>query len=189
MNNNKKYFAMLDNNKQRILKVCPECTEESGIYVLTREENGFKYGYVGQAKHLLTRLAQHLTDHKQHIDNSLYKRKLYGEEKAGETGWKVTCIKFPLSQLDEMEQRYIKQLHRQGTQLYNKNSGGNLGKFAIDETERKGYRKGVEYGYNKARKEVKHWFDLHLNYAVKKEGNKVQEKAKQKFEEFMEYDN
>ena len=187
MQNNKQFYAIMQKNKQRILKVCPDATEESGIYVMTREENGFKYAYVGQAKHLLLRLAQHLSGY-QHIDLSIKKHGLYSANK--QTGWKIMCIEFPLSQLDDMEQRYIKQCARAGYQLRNKTSGGQgEGKFAIDETERKGYRKGVEYGYNKARKEVKHWFDLHLNYAVKKEGNKVQEKAKKKFEEFMEYDN
>ncbi len=31
-------------NKQRILSVNPSITEDSGIYILTREEGGFKFG-------------------------------------------------------------------------------------------------------------------------------------------------
>ena len=40
-------------NKQRILKVCPGVPETSGIYIFLREEDGFKYAYIGQAKHLM----------------------------------------------------------------------------------------------------------------------------------------
>ena len=57
-------------NKQQIQELCPMMHDVSGIYILTRYESGFKYAYVGQAKHLLTRLAQHLSGY-QHIDLSL----------------------------------------------------------------------------------------------------------------------
>ena len=67
--------AIEQKNKQRILAVCSNVTETSGIYILIREENGFKYAYVGQAKHLLTRLAQHLSGY-QHIDLSIKKHGL-----------------------------------------------------------------------------------------------------------------
>ena len=39
-------------NKERVLKCCPEVPETSGIYFFTRREGGFKYAYIGQAKHL-----------------------------------------------------------------------------------------------------------------------------------------
>ena len=56
-------------NKERWLKVNKDLTDDSGIYILTRvDENGINYGYVGQAKHILTRLAQHLNGHTQHIE-------------------------------------------------------------------------------------------------------------------------
>lgn len=44
-------------NKKRILEVNPHVDEGSGIYFLTRTEDGIRYAYIGQAKHLLTRLA------------------------------------------------------------------------------------------------------------------------------------
>lgn len=63
--------AIEQNNKKRLLEVNPKLDEESGIYFLTRiDENGFKYAYIGQAVHILTRLAQHLVGY-QHIDLSL----------------------------------------------------------------------------------------------------------------------
>ena len=58
-------------NKKRLLEVNPYLNEGSGIYFLTRtDENGFKYAYVGQAVHILTRLAQHMVGY-QHIDLSI----------------------------------------------------------------------------------------------------------------------
>ena len=54
--------AVEQKNKKRILAVNPEVDESSGIYFLTRtDENGIRYAYIGQAKHLLTRLSQHLS--------------------------------------------------------------------------------------------------------------------------------
>lgn len=64
--------AIEQKNKQRLLEVDPGLDDESGIYFLTREdEQGFRYAYVGQAVHILTRLAQHLSGYEQHIDRSL----------------------------------------------------------------------------------------------------------------------
>ena len=46
--------AIEQKNKRKLLAVNPNLNEESGIYFLTREdENGFKYAYIGQAKHIL----------------------------------------------------------------------------------------------------------------------------------------
>lgn len=185
MKNNKQFYAILAENKKRILKVRHDCKDESGIYILTRQENNFKYAYIGQAKKVLTRLAQHLQGHKQRIDNSLYKRGLFSTDNLA--GWQIQWFRCPVEQLDEKEQEYMLKYHNLAYQLYNGTSGGQGGgKFAIEDTVRKGYRQGVEYGYNKARKEIAHLFELHLTYDVKKQGNKVQEKAKRKFEEFIE---
>ena len=70
----KKAKAIEKKNKERLLKVNPKLNEDSGIYFLTRiDENGFKYAYIGQAIHLITRLSQHLVGY-QHIDLSLENR-------------------------------------------------------------------------------------------------------------------
>lgn len=184
MQNSKKYYAILAENKKQILKVCPDCKDESGIYVLTRQENNFRYAYIGQAKKVLSRLAQHMLGYPQRIDKSLKKRGLCSSDNL--SGWQIKWFRCSIEQLDKMEQEAILFYHHSSYQLYNGTSGGQgEGKFAIQETERKGYRQGVEYGYNKARKEIAHLFELHLNYEVKKQGNKVQEKAKRKFEEFI----
>lgn len=186
--------AIEANNKKRLLDILPSLTEESGIYILTREENGIKYGYVGQAKHLLTRLADHLKvscgiygKDNQHIDHSIKKHGFYSEENP--TGYIIMVAYCAEKDLDKYEQFYIKEYANMGYQLRNKTLGGQgKGKKGLDNnTPRKGYREGVAYGYNKARKEIKHLFDLHLNAIIRSDKpNKRQEKALQKFNDFLD---
>ena len=172
-------------NKERILKVCPNVPDTSGIYFLTREENGFKFAYVGQAKHLLTRLAQHLTGY-QHIDLSIKKHKLWSEKNP--YGWKVSFIECQEQYLDEQEQSHIKAYANMGYQLRNKTSGSQgEGKKDIADDPTKGYLEGLRNGYKKAQKEIAHLFDLHLKCETKKEPpTKLQIKAMEKFENFID---
>ena len=66
-------------NKQLFLKLNKKLNDSSGIYILFRtDENDIKYFYCGQAKHILSRLAQHMSGY-QHIDLSLKKRGLWSE--------------------------------------------------------------------------------------------------------------
>ena len=59
--------AIEQENKKRLLKINPQLNDESGIYILTREdENGFRFAYIGQAMHILSRLANHMVGYKQH---------------------------------------------------------------------------------------------------------------------------
>jgi hypothetical protein len=172
-------------NKQRILKICPTVDEGSGIYFFTREENGFKYAYVGQSKHLLTRLAEHLNGYSSHIDRSLKKHKLWSEQNP--TGWKVDFIRIALDRLNEEERRYVYNCACAGYQMLNKTIGGqDKGKKDIAERKApKGYRDGVKQGEKNVLKKIKHLFDLHLVVDVKKQGNKVQLKALEKFKEML----
>lgn len=179
--------AIEEKNKQRILSVNPRITEDSGIYVFIRiDEDGIKHAYVGQAKHLLTRLAQHLNGY-QHIDLSIKKHGLYSDQ--NRHGWMITFEKCPESELDEKEKYYIYDYALSGYQLKNKTAGGQgKGKHGIaDNRPAKGYHDGLKQGYENARREVKHLFDLHLNAVVKaNKPNKTQEKALQKFKDFLE---
>ena len=87
--------------KQRLLFINPKLNEQSGIYFLTREdEQGIKYAYIGQAKHILSRLAQHMTGY-QHIDLSLKKHGLISNNNM--CGWNVNFLNFPEELLDEKE--------------------------------------------------------------------------------------
>lgn len=189
MNNNlKKVKAIEAKNKEKLLSINPDLDENSGIYFLTRtDENNIRYAYIGQAKHLLTRLAQHLTGY-QHIDLSLKKHGFHSAENPH--GWKVGYLHFTLSELDEKEQYYIKQYAQYGYQLRNKTAGGQgVGKEQIDEYRpSKGYRDGLKQGYVNASKEVAHLFEKHLRVSIKSDKpNKVQEKALNKFEEFLNF--
>lgn len=175
-------------NKTRLLAVNPTLDDKSGIYFLTREdESGIKFGYIGQAKHILTRLAQHLVGY-QHIDLSLKKHGFYNE-KDNQYGWKIHYRHFPLEELDEMEQFYIKQYALGGYQLRNKTSGSQgVGKKKIDEYRpQKGYRDGLEQGRKNLAKELSHIIDKHLVVGLKpeKENNKVSQRAFEKFNDLL----
>ena len=169
-------------NKERLLKVNPNLNDGSGIYFLTRvDENGIKYSYVGQAKHLITRLAQHLVNF-QHIDLSLKKHGLYSVDNI--YGWKIGYMNFPLSQLDEKERYYITLYAKNGYQSRNKDTGGGAGKEQIDDYRpQKGYYDGLAQGRKNLAKELLHIIDLHLTVELKegKENNKVSQKALEKF--------
>ena len=178
-------------NKKKLLEVNPKLDEKSGIYFLTRtDEDGFKYAYIGQAKHILTRLAQHLVGY-QHIDLSLKKHNLYSADNPH--GWKVNFLHFSESQLDEKEQHYIKEYALNGYQLRNKTSGSQgTGKSQIDDYRpQKGYRDGLEQGRKNLARELNHIIDKHLVVSIKPEkaNNKVSIKAFEKFKEILNMGN
>lgn len=177
--------AIEQNNKKRLLEVNPKLDEESGIYFLTRtDENGFKYAYIGQAVHILTRLSQHLVGY-QHIDLSLKKHKLYS--KSNPCGWKIGFLHFPKSELDKQEQHYIKVYADKGYQLRNKTSGSQgEGKAQLDDYKpSKGYRDGIQQGRKNLAKELSHIAEKHLKIEIRedKRCNKVSQKQ---YENFMD---
>ncbi len=174
-------------NKQRILEVCSTVPETSGIYILHREENGIKFAYVGQAKHLLTRLAQHLSGY-QHIDLSLKKHGLFSDKNL--CGYKIFIDECPENLLNEKEQQWIKYVANKGYQLRNKTTGSQgEGKRGLDDQKQpKGYYDGKKQGYLDARKFVANLFDKHLQYSQKSnKPNKNQEKALEKFKAFLNW--
>ena len=170
-------------NKAKWLKVNPRLTDCSGIYFLTREESGFRYAYVGQAKHVLTRLAQHLDSYEQHIDKSLKKHGLQSEDNP--TGWFASAIECEESALDYQEQVHIKIYADMGFQLRNKTSGSQgAGKHGIaDNKPAKGYYDGKKQGKSDLIKE--------LNKLVKyleitpKDNGKLANRMAQKFWEIL----
>lgn len=186
--NYKQRLAVENKYKKKLLEINPTLDDESGIYFFTREDsNGFKYAYIGQAKHILSRLAEHFTGY-QHIDLSIKKHGLYSDDNP--EGWRINFKKFPEADLDNMEQYYIKQYADNGYQLRNKTSGGQgVGKTQIDDIRpTKGYRDGLIQGRKNASKEIARLFEKHLNYSKKSDKpNKNQDKALIKFEEFLNY--
>ena len=182
--NYKQIKAIERANKERILKVCPLACDKSGIYFFIREENGFKYAYIGQSVKVLTRLAQHLSGF-QHIDLSIKKHRLWSEDNV--TGWRIGVMYCEKGRLDELEQKYIKLYADKGYQLRNATSGSQgEGKKDIADAPTKGYLEGLHNGYKKARQEMAHLFDLHLEVKTKKDPpTKLQERALAKFYGFI----
>lgn len=149
-------------------------TDNSGIYILTRkDENGFNYAYIGQAKHCLTRLAQHNLGYNQIIDKSLKKHKVW-EKDTNPCGWYLKgVIECDIADLDKLEQETILNYANMGYQLRNQTSGSQgQGKVGINENQGGlGYRKGVEYGYSKAKKEIIEYFTKYLDFVPKNSEN------------------
>jgi hypothetical protein len=192
MNENlRKAKAIEKKNKEKLLEHNGFLHERSGIYFLRRtDEKGIKYAYIGQAKHILTRLAQHLVGY-QHIDLSLKKHGLWSVDNP--YGWKVDCLEYPERLLDEMEQKYIVQYAMSGYQLRNKTSGSQgVGKKQIDEYKpSRTYRDGVLQGKKTLAKELSHIIEKHLEIGLKqgKENNKVSQKALEKFRSLLDEGN
>lgn len=193
MNSNYKNFAKAKaieaENRKRWLKLNPNLNDNSGVYILRRvDEDGFKFGYAGQAKHILTRLCQHSAGHQQHIDLSLKKHGLYSENNP--YGWTVICENFSEASLDRAEQFYIRWLADQGYQLRNKTSGSQgAGKKQIDGYRpAKGYYDGLKQGKKVLARELSHIIDTHLQVSLKpeKQNNKVSIRAFEKFHNLID---
>ena len=172
-------------NRERLLKVNPDLTDESGIYFLTRVQ---PEGYVGQARHVCQRLCQHLSGYDQYVDRSLKAHGLYSENNP--YGYKVNFLPFPESKLDEMEQYYIQKYLENGYRLKNKTAGSQgVGKAKIaDFKPAKGYHDGIKAGKKSLAKELSHIIDKHLTVSLKedKENNKVSQRAFEKFKGLLE---
>lgn len=184
--NYKQIWAIKKANEQRILKVCPDCPNTSGIYFLLREDDGFRYAYIGQSVNILQRLADHLQGY-QYIDLSIKKHGLWSEENP--TGYKVHFLEFPKNLLDEKEQKYIRQYANAGYQLRNLTSGSQgQGKKGFENARQpKTYTEGVVQGEKNMAKQIKHLFDLHLDFAPKKNPPTInQQKALQKLQDIFD---
>ena len=188
MSNMRQIKAIENQNKKRLLKVNPKLDDESGIYFLTRtDEDNISYFYIGQAVHILTRLAQHLVGY-QHIDLSIKKRGLYSADNP--YGWKVNFMHYPKSELDKWEQYWILEYTKRGYQCrYNKTGGGQgEGKEKINEFRpAKGYRDGIKQGKINLARELSSIAEKHLKIEIRedKKNNKVSQKQFEKFMELM----
>ena len=193
MSNIRQIKAIENQNKKRLLKVNPRLNERSGIYFLLREnENGFRFGYIGQAKNITQRLCGHLVGYKQHIDRSLKAHGLYSEDNP--YGWRVEFLNFPISELDEKEKYYIKLYADKGYQLRNVSVGGQGSERdsgTIGERKPpKGYRDGIKQGKINLARELSSIAEKHLKIEIRedKKNNKVSQKQFEKFMELMNED-
>ena len=185
--NYRQIMAIRKANEDKIRKMCPTVSEKSGIYVFWRiDENGFKYSYVGQAKNLLKRLAEHLSGY-QHIDCSIKKHKFYDEE-SNPYGYHVEIIEECAEEaLDEREQYWIKWNADNGYQLRNKTTGSQgEGKSALGEGKsNRGYRDGLVQGRKNTQKEIKELFDKYLTYDIKGKPGKIKQRKYDEFTAFL----
>lgn len=186
--NYRQIYAKKAARENRIKSICPSIPNTSGIYAFYRsDEAGIRRSYVGQALHLCERCASHLGEY-DHIALSLKKHGFYSEDNP--CGWKLDFKTCPKSELDEKEVATIKQFADKGFQMYNVTAGSQgQGKLVTGQYKQpKTYTQGIQQGYKKASKEVAHLFELHLDYKTKSEPpNKNQEKALNKFLEFLNY--
>lgn len=183
--------AIEKENAKRLMKVNPKLNDSSGIYFLLREdENGFRFGYIGQALHIRSRLCSHMVGFSQHIDLSLRKHKLYDAEK-NPYGWRVEFINFPVCELDEKEKYYIKLYADKGYQLRNVSLGGqgeNRASGSIGERKPpKGYREGIEQGKKTLARELSSIAEKHLKIEIRedKANNKVSQRQYEKFMDLL----
>ena len=190
----KQRFAILNDKKKLIKTLYPEVTNECGIYCFYRtNEDSVVCCYIGQAKNLLNRIAQHLMGRKQHIDKSLYVHKLYAFD--NKNGWKLTILqKCDIDELDYLEQHYIKFYSDiDNVKVYNVTGGGQFDKKSDigerQQTKLKSYKNGKNLGYDKARDYVKVMFDKYLDFAVKGKTNKTKERKLSEFKEWLEVQN
>lgn len=176
----------LEYNKRKWLRLYPKFTDEAGIYILTRTDaEGFKYAYVGQSIHCLTRLAQHLMGY-QHIDLSLKKHGFYDEEDNPD-GWRAKVLRCRENELDECERFYIKLYADQGYQMRNKTIGGqNAGKSGLsDNKPAKGYYDGKKQGWRDCQKYVAEMFTKYLHFSTFEPTNKIRERKYEEFKIFI----
>ena len=192
--NYRQVYAIEKKNKERLLKVNPKLNDKSGIYFLLREdENGFKFAYIGQAVHIISRLASHLSGYQQHIDLSIRSHGLYDAEK-NPYGWRVEFLNLPESQLDEKEKYYIKLYADKGYQLRNVSIGGqgserDSGQIG-ERKPPKGYRDGIKQGKINLARQLSSIAEKHLKIEIRedKKNNKVSQKQFEKFKELMNED-
>jgi hypothetical protein len=185
--NYKQIFAKKSETERRLREICPEAaTHRSGIYFYTREDmDGKKFAYLGKAVDITERTISHINGYQQRIDISLKSRGFYSE--LNPSGWKLNVLYYPKSELDKWEQYWIDRYRKEGIDLYNVESGGTDGKTIIGERKpSKTYRDGLAQGRKSLARELKHIIDTHLEIKVRKEDNKITQKALAKFWELLE---
>ena len=169
-------YKQIFNNKYKnetiIKKLCPRATRQSGIYIFYRQENGFKYAYVGLAtKSLLSRLAQHLDGRQSHIDKSIKKHGLYSQ--TNPYGYRIAILEYCEPKLcNEREQFYIQYYANKGYQMRNVTGGSQgVGKYDINQRkEGRGYHDGLAQGRKSVVEELKHIVDKYLIIKPIKDG-------------------
>lgn len=183
--NAKRFYTNQAQAEQLLLKVCPKADHRSGIYFYLREDTDGKYGYIGKATDLISRNVAHILGYQQHIDISIKKRGFYSKDNP--SGWRLNVLYYPKEDLDRWERHWIALYRESNYTLYNVESGGTEGKEIIGERKPpKTYRDGLSQGRKSLARELKHIIDTHLEIKLRKEDNKISQKALAKFWELLE---
>lgn len=185
---NKERMEILEKSRNKILKTFDSIPNKAGIYILTRvDEDEFKYAYIGQSKHILNRLAEHMVGY-QAIDLSLKKHDWYSIDNI--YGWKIEYLLCDEADLNNLEREYIKCYANLGYQLKNKTKGGqDTGKNGLDNQKpARGYYDGLDAGRKKMLKLVKEYFDKYLDVVIKGESTAVKERKLKSFKLLIDVD-
>lgn len=187
--NYKQIWARKKEVANKLKKICPKITNDSGIYFYTREksmeEGGGRAFYIGKSRTLLDRCIAHDMGYAQRIDISLKKRKYYSE--SNPYGWKLNVLTFPERLLDEKERYYIDLYVRIGGECYNVESGGTIGKEIIGEKKPpKTYQDGLKQGDKRTKRKVKEYLDKYLDVTIKEPSNKIKERKYNEFKEWLD---
>lgn len=163
-----------------------------GIYAIYREDSqGFRYAYIGQSKHCLTRILEHITGFSQHIDCSLKKWGLY--DNGENEGYHIAIIErcYP-EQLDEKETQSCLKYAYAGYQLLNKTGGKQgQGRKDLDIGDRKkpkGYRDGLEQGYQNCIKDINKLISGKLILQIDGKPDKIKQRYLRKLRELLKLD-
>ena len=185
--NYRQIMAIRKANEDKIRKMCPNVTDNPGIYLFWRvDSDGFRFCYVGQARTLCKRMAEHLSGY-QHIDLSIKKHKFYDEEN-NPWGYHAEVIEeCALEDLDAREQYWIKYYADKGFQLRNATTGAQSSDKRVlgDGKSTKGYRDGLLQGRKNTQKEIKNFFDKYLTYSIKDKPNKIKQRKYDEFTAFL----
>lgn len=162
-----------------------------GIYAIYREDNqGFRYAYIGQSKHCLTRILEHINGFSQHIDCSIKKWGLY--DNGEKEGYHIAIVErcYP-EQLDEKETQNCLKYAYAGYQLLNKTGGKQgQGRKDLDTGDRKkpkGYRDGIQQGYKNCVRDINQLLARGLSIEVDGKITKHKENAKKKLKIMLNY--
>lgn len=166
--------------------------KQSGIYCWYKYDKDNTYcWYIGKAKNLLQRTAQHIMDGQSHLDKSIKKHGFLG--KNNPNGWMFN-IKEICSEnlLDKQEQYWIKKLQSiyKNGKMYNIESGGTTGKTIIGEKKQRRDVKWKAEAKNKVLSKYREYFDIvPKENAYKNSGTELKAEPKQLKDEFYEIKN
>ena len=183
----RKIFAQKAAAKEKAIQNCGQPIDnEPGIYVFYREdEAGIKHAYVGQARRLLDRVADHFLKY-QPIDLSIRKHGMFRYDNP--YGYILAIYTHcPIEDLDSEEQEAIKFYARLGYQLKNKTAGGQgKGKIGLENSQpAKKYHDGLVQGYENARQYIRVLFNKYLDASPKTPANKIKVRKYNEFKEWL----